>query len=381
VVTHRLEATRAVLHVEHSLRFTHLFLAALAVTLFLFPALAHAEADEPQVRIETLPRWQSATLNIYIFGMPSDGAELTQTSIILRVAVWGATEDDPLIIQLDGDVAARITYDGLFTFEWSLRGSHHLLLRDRYKIFDQATFNVKAPPPPPMRIAITEFEEKLKEQFTTMLMAMISATALGVPSGIWIKKRTKITSQWAFVLPAAAMGLGVKYLPSLYMMIPWGIAAALTYQLAKPYATPLTLLSLETNQIDGSQSLYVDDDGMAIIGVGPRYWRHFFILRKNIKFVDAYHVTLNHHGLHRGVCVKKLEETESLITVECDRALAEVIVKKEALEKATTMVQELWTENTTLEALGELKKEKEIRQQVKARVKAVLEGRGMEKHV
>jgi len=381
-VTHRLEAAKGrVLHVEHSLRFTHLFLTALAVTLFLFPALAHAEADEPQVRIETLPRWQSATLNIYIFGMPSDGAELTQTSIILRVAVWGATEDDPLIIQLDGDVAARITYDGLFTFEWSLRGSHHLLLRDRYKIFDQATFNVKAPPPPPMRIAITEFEEKLKEQFTTMLMAMISATALGVPSGIWMKKRTKITSQWAFVLPAAAMGLGVKYLPSLYMMIPWGIAAALTYQLAKPYATPLTLLSLETNQIDGSQSLYVDDDGMAIIGVGPRYWRHFFILRKNIKFVDAYHVTLNHHGLHRGVCVKKLEETESLITVECDRALAEVIVKKEALEKATTMVQELWTENTTLEALGELKKEQEIRLQVKARVKAVLEGRGRERDV
>lgn len=381
-MTHRLEAAKGrVLHVEHSLRFTHLFLAALAVTLFLFPALAHAEADEPQVRIETLPRWQSATLNIYIFGMPSDGAELTQTSIILRVAVWGATEDDPLIIQLDGDVAARITYDGLFTFEWSLRGSHHLLLRDRYKIFDQATFNVKAPPPPPMRIAITEFEEKLKEQFTTMLMAMISATALGVPSGIWMKKRTKITSQWAFVLPAAAMGLGVKYLPSLYMMIPWGIAAALTYQLAKPYATPLTLLSLETNQIDGSQSLYVDDDGMAIIGVGPRYWRHFFILRKNIKFVDAYHVTLNHHGLHRGVCVKKLEETESLITVECDRALAEVIVKKEALEKATTMVQELWTENTTLEALGELKKEQEIRLQVKARVKAVLEGRGRERDV
>jgi len=381
-VTHGPEAAKGrVIHVDHSMRFLHLFLTALTVTLFLFPALAHAEADEPQVRIETLPKWQSATLNIYIFGMPSDGAELTQTSIILRVAVWGATEEDPLIIQLDGDVAASITYDGLFTFEWSLRGSHHLLLRDRYKIFDQATFNVKAPPPPPMRIAITEFEQKLKEQFTGMLMAMVAATAMGVPSGIWMKKRTKITSQWAFVLPAAAMGLGVKYLPSLYMMIPWGIAAALTYQLAKPYATPLTLLSLETNQIDGSQSLYVDDDGMAIIGVGPRYWRHFFILRKNIKFVDAYHVTLNHHGLHRGVCVKKLEETESLITVECDRALAEVIVKKEALEKATTMVQELWTENTTLEALGELKKEKEIRQQVKARVKAVLEGRGMEKHV
>ena len=381
-MTHGPEAAKGrVIHVDHSMRFLHLFLTALTVTLFLFPALAHAEADEPQVRIETLPKWQSATLNIYIFGMPSDGAELTQTSIILRVAVWGATEEDPLIIQLDGDVAASITYDGLFTFEWSLRGSHHLLLRDRYKIFDQATFNVKAPPPPPMRIAITEFEQKLKEQFTGMLMAMVAATAMGVPSGIWMKKRTKITSQWAFVLPAAAMGLGVKYLPSLYMMIPWGIAAALTYQLAKPYATPLTLLSLETNQIDGSQSLYVDDDGMAIIGVGPRYWRHFFILRKNIKFVDAYHVTLNHHGLHRGVCVKKLEETESLITVECDRALAEVIVKKEALEKATTMVQELWTENTTLEALGELKKEKEIRQQVKARVKAVLEGRGMEKHV
>lgn len=360
-------------------RFIYLSLTVLAVTLFLFPALAHAEADEPQVRIETLPKWQSATLNIYIFGMPSDGAELTQTSIILRVAVWGATEDYPLIIQLDGDVAASITYDGLFTFEWSLRGSHHLLLRDKYKIFDQATFNVKAPPPPPMRIAITEFEEKLEEQFTAMLMAMVGATALGVPSAIWVKKRTKITSQWVFLLPAAAMGVGVKYLPNLYMLIPWGLAMVLTYQLANPYATPLTLISVETNQIDGSKSLYVDDEGKAIIGIGPRYWRHFFVLRKDIKLVDAYRVVLNHHGLHRGVCVKKIEETESLITVQCDRALAKVIVEKDALEKATDMVQELWKENTALEALGELNKEKEIRSQVKARVKAVLEGRGAPK--
>ena len=143
----------AVLHVEHAALSLRLAMAVLTVTLFLFPVLAHAEADEPQVRIETLPMWQSATLNIYIFGMPSDGAELTQDAILLRVAVWGATEDDPLIIQLDGEEAARITYDGLFTFEWSLRGSHHLLLRDKYKIFDQATFNVKAPPPPPIRIA------------------------------------------------------------------------------------------------------------------------------------------------------------------------------------------------------------------------------------
>jgi len=96
------------------LKFIHLFLFLALASFITFPMVA-ADADEPQVRIETLPKWQSATLNIFIFGMPMDGGEYTQDSIILRVAVWGATEDNPLILNLDNEQAARITSDGLFT--------------------------------------------------------------------------------------------------------------------------------------------------------------------------------------------------------------------------------------------------------------------------
>ncbi len=357
-----------------------LFLVLVVISVFTIP-IAVTDAQDPTIRIETLPKWQSATLNIYIFGMPMDGGEYTQSSIIIRVAVWGATEDNPLIIQLDGEQAAKIINDGLFTYEWTLRGSHHILLRDRWKTFDQAAFNIEAPPPPPARILLSKFEDKLAEQFTSVIMFMIAATTIGVPSGIGIKKWTKITTHWVMIIPAIGVGLGIRFLPDLYMLIPWGIATSLTYQLAKPYATLLTLISFEENQVDASQSIYVDDDGKAILGIGPKYWRQGFILKKDLKIVDKYPITLNHYGLHEGICVHKLEETEDKITLNCDKALAKIIVEAGALEKATTLVDQLWTENTKLEALGEYNKEKEIRSQVKERVLAILTGRRTPKNV
>jgi len=349
-----------------------LALAALALLLFL--PLASAEAPEPQVRVETLPRWRSATLSIFIFGMPADGAEYQQDGITLRVAVWGADEDNPLIIQLDGEEAARITYEGLFTYEWSLRGSHHLLLRDRYKIFDQATFNVKAPPPPPALIPVTAFEERLEEQFTQMLMAMVAATVLGVPSGIWLKKRTRITSQWALTVPALGIGLGARYLPDLYMLIPWGLAAALAYQLAKPYAVSRGLLRLEANGIQ-LDHMYLDDDGFKVVGVSPRYWRDGFVKRRKLEIVDEYPVLVSGRGMNlTSLCVKKVTETEDATRIECDRALAMVLMVRNVVEELSEENTKLKARNTILESIGSALSSAKIRQEVDARLIGIMQG-------
>jgi len=352
---------------------------ALTVSLFLLLALLHVEqasaAEEPTLRVETKPQWTSGELALYLFGFPGDGAEYSQDSILVRVAVWGATEENPITIQLDGEEAALIDHEGLFTYEWSIQGSHQLLIRCKYMIFQQATFNVKAPPPPEPVVLLIEFNRRLEQQFTVMLMWAVAASGAGAWMGLETLKRTKIQTQWVLPIPGLAMGVGARYLPDLYMLIPWGIALSVVYWYAKPYARELTLLSLEDHQVDATRRLVVDDDGKAIIGVGPKYWRYGFIKRKNIRVVDEYQVTLRHKGLHQGVCLKKLEESDTEVTVECNKSLAKIIVEGDALDTSMKLTNELWRENTKLESLAELKKEQEIRYQVKERVHAVLVGR------
>jgi len=332
------------------------FILALASLFTATLSMAAAGADEPQVRIETLPKWQSATLNIFIFGMPQDGGEYTQDSIILRVAVWGATEDNPLILRLDNEQAARIT------------------LRDQYKIFDQAAFNIEAPPPPPRTIRVQEFEEKLAEQFNTVIMAMIGATALGVPCGIGLKKRTRITSQWALMIPAVGLGLGLNYLPDLYMLIPWGIAAALTYQMAKPYAVTRGLLTLDTNGIQ-LDSFFLDDEGYKIEGVAPAYWRDGFVKRKKVVIIDEYPVLVTGYRFNlTSLCVRKIVETEDTITIWCDRALAVTLMVKNVVHELSEENAKLKARNTILESIGSALSSERIRQEVNARLLGIMQG-------
>lgn len=355
------------------MRFKHLFLMVAVASFFILPGVA-AEAPDPQVRIETLPKWQSATLNIYIFGMPNDGGEYSQDSITLRVAVWGATEDNPLIIQLDGEQAARISSDGLFTYEWTMRGSHELLLRDRDKIFDLAAFNIEAPPPPPAMIKVKEFQEKMAEQFNTVIMAMVASTALGVPTGIGLKKKTRITSQWAHVIPALGMFLGVSDLPTYYMLIPWGIAASLTYQMAKPYAVSRGLLSLDTNGIQ-LDTMYLDDEGYKVEGVSPRYWRDGFVKRKKLEIKDEYPVLVTGYRFNlTSLCVKRIVERDDFIRIECDRALAVTLMVKNVVQELSKENAQLKARNVILESVGTAMSSAKITEAVNARFLGIMQG-------
>lgn len=356
------------------MRFSHLCLTALVVSLFFCAPAAAEDPNEPQVRIDVPDRWRSATVSVYIFNMPWDGEEFTQDSITVKIAVWGADEDNPVYIRLDGEQAAEITTQGMFTYTWTLRGSHHLLIRDDYVIFDQAGFNIEAPPPPDPVIKVKEFEAKLAEQFTSMIMYMVAATAGGVPSGIWLKKRTKITSQWAHVVPAAGLVLGANYLPDLYMLIPWAIAASLTYQLAKPYAVSRGLLSLEENGIHVDH-LYLDDDGYKVEGISPKYWRDGFVKRKRLEIKDEYPVLLSGYRWNlTSLCVKKITETEDRILIECDRALAVTLMIKNVVQELSQENAQLKARNTILESIGSALSAKQIQQEVSARLIGIYRG-------
>ena len=107
-------------------------LTPLILLLLLHPTNTSAETE---TYIETYPQWTSGTLSIYILDFPQNEATYTSETIKIRIAVWGATKDNPITIQLNGETVATIENPGMYTYEWNLRGSQHLLIRCNNKLF------------------------------------------------------------------------------------------------------------------------------------------------------------------------------------------------------------------------------------------------------
>jgi len=303
-----------------------ILLLALPLT---YAIAAEPEAPtEPKVLVETYPQWRAGDLALFILDFPQDGATYQRSTIRFRVAVWGATPENPVVILLDGEEAARITAEGMYLYEWGLMGSHHLLIRCSTKIFQQAAFNVKAPPPPPPVIQLSEFEKRIAEQRVTMLLLSVAATAAGVPTGIWLKKKTKVTSAWALIPLGVFPLLGLRYLPELYMLIPYGVSAALAYQLAREYADYLAISVIEEGGIETDV-----------------HWRDGFMQVKPIELIDnRYPVNFRFRGtLLRCIVVKgskNYEETQDKITIRCAPALARSIAEAKVVEKLESQVAE-----------------------------------------
>jgi len=353
-------------------------LGAVLVALLAGVGLAQADGDtpltEPKVVVETYPQWREGDLAIFIMDFPQDGATYQRDSIRFRVAVWGATEDRPIVILLDGEEAARIEGEGMFTYEWSLRGSHHLLIRGPTRIFQQAAFNVKSPPPPPPVIQVAEFQARLEEQRSQMMAAMIGATVAGVPAGIGTKKKTKITTPWAAVPFGAAILVGLKWLPDYYMLIPFGLAAALAYWLSRDYAEERGLLSLGENGIN-VDLMYLDDEGYEIQDISPRWWREGFILRRKVVVEDEYPVLLTAPKLNLvSLCVKEKVEKEDRVVIKCDRALAVTLMVANVVQELSEENARLKARNTILEAMGSAMSAKQITQEVNARMLGLMRG-------
>ena len=318
--------------------------ALLALTLLAICfTWSTAAAEEPSVRVETYPQWTAGDLAIYLLDFPGDGVTYSSDTISIRVAVWGATENNPIIILLDGEEAARIEGPGMYIYEWSLRGSHHLLIRCETMIFQQAAFNVKAPPPPPPTIQLDEFYRRLEEQRNTMMLAMVAATVVGVPTGVWFKKKTKITTTWAAVPMGVVMLIGIRWLPDLYMLIPYSLSAAMVYWLARGYATMKAVAEYHEGGLERINTYPFDDTGRGIIAdVSPRHWRTGFIHVKPVEIEGKEgYSSLEINGEHFPKITVKgdgYRETEDRITVKSEWSLAQALAEAEIISRLTTEV-------------------------------------------
>ena len=321
-----------------------LLIIILSATLALQTGIVSGDRDgfAPEVKVITRPGWVSGDLAVYIHSFPRDGAELEQKTINIRVSVWNADETHPVLLLLDGEEAARIVENGYFLFEWELMGSHRLVIRDEYRIFQAAEFNIESPPPPPLTISLTEFNVKLEKQFTQVFTFGCTAAIIGVPTGVWVKKKTKIVSEWALVPFLTLAGFGVWYLPELYMLVPWTTVSAITYLFARGYATQQVILIASEGMID-FRDYTLDDEGYIIEDIGPQYWETSFVKRKKMVLLDNnYPVDFRYRGnLVRCVTVagpEQIVETMDKILVSCSPELAHALNKKDVIERLESQV-------------------------------------------
>jgi hypothetical protein len=331
------------------------FMVPLALFLVIFNATvpdtvvgadSNSTIPEAKIRVETYPQWRSGNLALYIMDFPQEGVTYTQSSIRFRVAVWGATPENPIVILLNGEEAARIEGEGLFTYEWSLMGSHHLLIRCRNRIFNQAQFNIKAPPPPAAVILLEEFQSRLAAQRSTVMLAMLGATIAGIPTGIWVKRKTKIMSAWALMPLGVFPLIGIRYLPDLYMLIPYGLSASLVYCLARGYATEKAVTEFHDSGLLRINTYPFDDEGKGIItDVGPRHWRTGFIhvTPLTIEGKEGY-LPLEVNGKSYPQIITRgngMKETDSSILIKSEWSLAQAFAESKLIERLQRKVAEM----------------------------------------
>ena len=318
-------------------------LVSLLFTFSFSTGTVYAElVHEPQVTVITRPEWVSGELAVYIHAFPQDGAELKQDTVTVMVSVWNADEKHPVYIYLDGEEAVRIEEEGYFRYEWELTGSHQITIRDEYRLFRTAGFNIKAPPPSPITITLTDFNQKLEKQFSQVFSLACTAAILGVPTGVWLKKKTKIMSEWALVPCATLAGVGFRYLPDFYMFVPLAAVTAATYIFTRGYASRQVVLIASEGMID-FRDYTLDDDGYIVQDIGPRYWREGFIKRKKMTLVEnKYPIDFRYMGATvRCVTVagsEHIRETMDEVTVTCSPELAHALSKKDVIERLESQV-------------------------------------------
>ena len=350
---------------------TRPFFTLFLVSLFLVPLVAADQthtAPEPRVKVITRPEWISGQVAVHIFTFPSDGATLKQNTITVQIAVWGTNQDRPVYLILDGEEAARIETPGYYRYEWDLAGSHHITFRDDYTLFKTAQFNIAPPPPPIPVIPVAEFNEKLEKQFTQVVLMVSLASAIGVLSGVQLKKRTKIMSEWTLAPLSGLFLIGAIRLPELYYLVSFSLVTGLTYIVARGYAREQAILIAEKGVLDIT-SLTLDDDNYQIQDIGPRYWRTGFIKKRRVVLKNHKHpIDLDLHGgifqniKIRLVTVKghdSIVEQDGQLVIKCAPELAQALVDSDVIERLENMVSDsnfklLFMERALTSLLSEL---------------------------
>ncbi|RLI28418.1 hypothetical protein DRO58_02230 [Candidatus Bathyarchaeota archaeon] len=337
----------------------------LILTLVPLTALILAAASwglEP----EPIPeKWRHGDLAVYILSFPYPSyetkvvnettgetvvvekpAEVSKISIVM--VVWNAGPGNPVIVSIDEE-EHEITREGYYQLSFKEPpGLHHVAVYCEYKIFEEATVRVKPPPPLPLMITWEEFLRKLREAKEEVIRNLSIASAGGVVLGLWLKRRTRIFSYWAVLLLALPLIPAYYYIMDYYPLFGLSVAGILAYWLSPVFASWLGVLLVQ----EGSgaeavefRSIPTDEDGYAILGVSPRYWRRGFMLKKPVRLADEYPISFRIGGrLIETVVATELEETEDAINIYCSSALARALVDANLVEKLSAQLSKAMSE-------------------------------------
>ena len=337
----------------------------LILTLVPLTALILAAASwglEP----EPIPeKWRHGDLAVYILSFPYPSyetkvvnettgetvvvekpAEVSEISIVM--VVWNAGPGNPVIVSIDEE-EHEITREGYYQLSFKEPpGLHHVAVYCEYKIFEEATVRVKPPPPLPLMITWEEFLRKLREAKEEVIRNLSIASAGGVVLGLWLKRRTRIFSYWAVLLLALPLIPAYYYIMDYYPLFGLSVAGILAYWLSPVFASWLGVLLVQ----EGSgaeavefRSIPTDEDGYAILGVSPRYWRRGFMLKKPVRLADEYPISFRIGGrLIETVVATELEETEDAINIYCSSALARALVDANLVEKLSAQLSKAMSE-------------------------------------
>jgi len=339
--------------------------AVIMAFILLFIGCWIATAKAAALPAEIPDKWRAGDTAIYLTSFPFPVYETInnitlevpqriQGSLIVSLAVWNVSAVDPLIIAIDGKDVDFLASEGFYTCTYALEpGSHSITIYNSLKVFEQAAFIVEQAPQP-ILIPISEFLEKLKAERETVIRNCLLAAAAGVPVGFWLKRKTKIRTDWILPIPGLMLGIGFFKLPDLYVLLPFASTLVLTYYLCPDFAKWLALAQVKADSLDLSLKLPVDKD-QVILGISPRFFRHGFMLKKRLQVVDTLPDVLGSSLIKLNLedktcdCIildpeKGIETSEEAITIYGKPALRKAlqdsgIVEKLASELKTAKIE------------------------------------------
>lgn len=335
----------------------------LALTVFLLLGFSAASLAEEPVRIPS--KWRIGDLAVYLLSFPYPSYEtkvVNETTgetvtverpaevgaVTVTLIVWNATPGNWVAVGVAGE-EVRLTREGYYTLTFKPRpGVYHVSVYTKFKVFEEANVRVVPPPPKPFMIPWEEFLRKLREEKEAVIKNLVFASAGGVILGLWLKHKSRIFSHWVLAGLGSLCIPAYLYIMDYYPLFGLSVAGILAYWLSPAFARWLGVLVIREGA--GAESVEFwriprDDEGYAILGVSPRYWRSGFMLKKPVNLVDPYPISLEIDGdVIETVVAVDVEETDNEIVVHGSSALARALVDRELVERLSRELSDARTE-------------------------------------
>jgi len=337
-----------------------LIVGVIVLLFALWIGIGKAHAS-PAIPMPIPEKWRAGDLAVYlqsfpfptieyVNGTPAEKPATIEGDLMLNLAVFNATGDLPVIINMDGRDVDRLESEGFYMLQYSLTpGDHSISIYSPLKIFEQTVFYVKPRPVTPL-MPLEEFLKRLEQQRNEIIQRMLFAAVAAIPVGVYVKRKTLKHTAWIYPVPAAFVLAGYVRMPDLYWLLAFGASMAVSYALCPDFTKKHYLLLTLRDKASrlakiALRSLDVDRQGNAVLEISPRYWRRGFIRKAEVKVENPAVSTVEVDGeLCPAYIARDVELRGDVVKIECDPAT------KLILEAGVETVEAMAKQNAELQS-------------------------------